>query len=329
MNDAKYWTESWNPVRGCTPVGAGCAGCWAARQASRFGETLPAWRGLARDGKWTGEVRFDAATLAAPLHWRKPRVVAVCWMGDLFHERVTDEQIAAVYGVMAACPQHTFLVLTKRAERRRAWFDDVSDRGLLHGGRHDDVIAEAAESVLGYSAIGIEIDWPAFSWPLPNVWEGVSIEDQPTADARLPDALATPAAHWWLSLEPLLGKVDLRAWLRREHFECPSCGNHVRVDEDGCCATCGLDCVVATCECVGLDVRRRPKQFDGVIVGAESGPRARPCEESWVRDVVEQCKRAVVPAFAKQLHIGGRLVTDPAEFPADLRECRATPWRKP
>ena len=197
----KLWNKSWNPVRGCSARldGTCKAKCWAASLAGTRLAHLPQYAGLttttpdrAMPGellippvppRWTGEVRFDPAELAKPLHWKKPRTVLLSLMGDLFDPGVTDEQIASVYGVMAACPQHTFLCLTKRADRRRYF--------------------------LGYNVIALGAAKDAAKWPLPNVWEGVSVCDQADADARIPVLLDTPAAHRFVLAEPLLGPVDL------------------------------------------------------------------------------------------------------------------------
>lgn len=122
------WTDkTWNPIRGCRRVSAGCENCYAERQANRFTGEGGAYEGLikltANGPRWSGETRFVADHLADPLRWRKPVRVFVDSMSDLFYEGFTNEQIAAVFGVMAAAPQHTFQVLTKRARRMREWFE--------------------------------------------------------------------------------------------------------------------------------------------------------------------------------------------------------------
>ncbi|HEX2677999.1 MAG TPA: DUF5131 family protein, partial [Polyangiales bacterium] len=131
------WTDTvWNPVRGCARVSPGCESCYAERQAHRFSNPGGPYEGLTVLGKhgprWSGRARFVPETLDAPLRWRKPRRIFVNSMSDLFHHDITNEQIAAVFGVMAACPQHTFQVLTKRAERLPEWFrwvDEVPNAG--------------------------------------------------------------------------------------------------------------------------------------------------------------------------------------------------------
>lgn len=179
------WTDaSWNPIVGCTEVSPGCANCYAARlSASRLAHN-PAYKGLAtiqpneaahvqRHVRWTGEVRFLLERLEEPLHWRKPRRIFVCDMGDLFHEDVEHHNLVAIFNVMHRCQQHTFQILTKRADRMRAWFE-----------RYRNV---------NYR----------------NVWLGVSVENQHFADERIPLLLRTPAALRFLSCEPLLGSLNL------------------------------------------------------------------------------------------------------------------------
>jgi protein gp37 len=177
------WTDaSWNPIVGCTEVSPGCANCYAARLAATRLSGVPAYKDLAilNNGKprWLGNVAFLAERLEEPLHWRKPRRIFVCDMGDLFHESVDNELIDAVFGVMARCGQHTFQVLTKRPQRMQEFFSRPRT----------------------YSRI---------AWPFCHVWLGVSVENQRFADERIPLLLQTPAAVRFISAEPLLGQVEL------------------------------------------------------------------------------------------------------------------------
>lgn len=218
-DDSKIeWTDAtWNPIRGCSRVSEGCRHCYAERVAARFSGPGQPYEGLAvrklrvvsddeqtTVGRWTGAVRMVPEHLADPLRWRRPRRVFVNSMSDLFHESLTNEQIAAVFGVMAAAAQHTFQVLTKRAARMRAWFE-----WLLAG--------EVSPSGKCYAAASGAVDFGTWwrtvpqKWPLPHVWLGVSVENQAAADERIPELLATPAAVRWISAEPLLGPVDLAA----------------------------------------------------------------------------------------------------------------------
>ena len=126
MSKIEWTDETWNPTRGCSRISPGCGGaagvggCYAERQAIRQVAHGRAYHGLVRTGpqgpRWTGKVILDTKTLLKPGQWKAPRRVFVNSMSDLFHENLTNEEIAAVFGVMAQCPQHTFQVLTKRAE---------------------------------------------------------------------------------------------------------------------------------------------------------------------------------------------------------------------
>jgi protein gp37 len=299
-DSAIEWTDKvWNAVRGCSRVSPGCENCYAERQAIRMaGEGQP-YHGLVRSGKngprWTGTVAFDVRKLVEPLSWRKPVRVFVNSMSDLFHEDVTDEQVAAVFGVMAAAPQHTYQVLTKRAERMAAWSTAprarVSVRNALHALAMTGKLGERWKQ-------GPLPEIPA--WPLKNVWLGVSVEDQKRADERIPLLLQTPAAVRWLSVEPLLGRVDLRRWL-----------------DDPC------NCMIPAQEGAGQHAAncatfKTPWCLDWVVVGGESGPGARPCALEWIEEVMAQCKAADVPVFVKQLGayvVSEQRTADLADFP--------------
>ena len=200
-----YLTDTWSPVIGCTHSGSpGCDRCWARElhdmrhRARLAGKHLPV-----QYAKPFSTIQLREHWLAEPLSWRKPRKrVGVCFGGDLFHADVPDSFIDRVFAVMALCPQHTFLLLTKRAERMRAYLALAADC--------DDITVAACEMA------GRDFDFhnePRLELPLSNVWLGVTAEDQPRADERIPLLLQTPAAHRWVSLEPLLGPVDLRPWL--------------------------------------------------------------------------------------------------------------------
>ena len=200
------WTDAtWNVVIGCKKVSPGCDHCYAIRTAHRFQEhpnpkVAAAYAGTEADGDWTGRVNMVEDRLSLPLQWKKPRRIFVNAQSDLFHADVTNEFIARVWAVMALAPQHTFQILTKRHGRMRS---------LLSSDRFEDLFAEAL-----YSTEHPRGDEPAepvgsAPGPLPNVWIGVSVEDQARADLRIPALLDTPAAVRWLSCEPLLGPVDL------------------------------------------------------------------------------------------------------------------------
>lgn len=180
--------------------------CYAERMAARFAES--GWsQGLInlRTRKWNGAVRLAPHKLAEPLGWKKPSTVFVNSMTDMFHEGYTNEQIAAVFGVMAATPQHTYQMLTKRAERMREWF---AWRGSVAGFLLPDLFALAGVDPMLYPSTAPE--HVECAWPLPNVWLGVSVESQDATD-RIVQLLQTPAAVRFISAEPLLGHLDLTA----------------------------------------------------------------------------------------------------------------------
>lgn len=184
MSTGIEWTdETWNPTTGCDRVSPGCDHCYAATMAARLkGMGQPKYQADG-DPRTSGPgfgITEHPDALSAPLHWRKPRRVFVNSMSDLFHPKVSDEFIARVWAVMAATPQHTYQVLTKRPKRMRTW--------VTYWG------STWREGVLE---------------PLPNVWLGTSVEDQTRADQRIAALLETPAAVRFLSCEPLLGPVDL------------------------------------------------------------------------------------------------------------------------
>jgi protein gp37 len=247
-NSRIEWTDAtWNFVVGCTKVSPGCDNCYAERDVNR----------------WNGDGAFDTVVLKPeklelPLHWRRPRRIFVNSLSDLFHEAVPDELIAEAFAVMAATPRHTYQILTKRHARMRS---------LLSSGDFFVAVSDHAIEACGLSGV---------PWPLPNVWLGVSVEDQKWADIRIPALLDTPAAVRFLSCEPLLGSVDLRA-----------CGGVSAIDRDWIGGPGGGS--------------GAPHPFvDWVIVGGESGPGARPMHPDWVRTIRDDCYQADVALFFKQ-----------------------------
>ncbi len=237
----EWATEVWNPVTGCTKVSPGCAHCYAARMAKR----LKGRYGYPADEPF--RVTLHPDRLDKPLHWRKPRRVFVCSMGDLFHEDVPDRFIEWVFAVMASCGQHTFMLLTKRPERMKCWFGRVAEVGPLHANEYQSALIDyysrhggdlnlpfqaparpTPELRFIYdSALGVDPDsrtedrphakrlsechWRP--WPLNNVQLGVTAETQEMVDARVPVLLEIPAAVRFVSCEPLLGPLDLTPWL--------------------------------------------------------------------------------------------------------------------
>lgn len=203
------WTDAtWNPITGCSVVSPGCTNCYAMKLAGTRLDRHPSRAGLTKQTKagpvWTGEVRFNEQWLTQPLQWKRPRRIFVCAHGDLFHESVPDEWIDKVFAVMALAPQHTFQVLTKRAKRMREYC--VS---LVESEEHFERFCDALVTNVGDYTVDHLFDT---TLPLPNVWLGISAEDQQRADERIPDLLATPAAVRWVSAEPLLGQIDFSKW---------------------------------------------------------------------------------------------------------------------
>lgn len=209
------WTEAtWNPILGCDKVSAGCKNCYAIRTAHRLQhnpnpKVAKAFEGLTviQGGQpnWMGRVNFVEERLAEPLRWREPRHIFVNSQSDLFHDGLTDEQIADVFGIMAAAHWHTFQVLTKRPQRMLKLVGDVSEAGFA---------CEVNERWLGLMRnLGDSRPGFRWDWPLPNIWLGVSCENHATADERIPPLLQTPAAVRWISAEPLLGPINLAPYL--------------------------------------------------------------------------------------------------------------------
>lgn len=222
------WTDcSWNPVVGCTEVSPGCANCYAARLAATRLKNLLDYQGLITSPaalhseldktesvkpRWNGMVRLLEDRLQEPLHWKKPRKIFVCDMADLFHESVPEEYIDRVWAVMAMKRRHTFQVLTKRPKRMQEYLNFHS---------RDVRVSLAPFRIPGITTAEAEHWVPILEdymrRPLPNVWLGVSVENQHFADERIPLLSDTPAAVRFLSCEPLLGNLNLQ-WSTGIHW---------------------------------------------------------------------------------------------------------------
>lgn len=295
MSDTSIeWTDKvWNCVRGCTRVSEGCRNCYAERMAAR---NLPEMRSpttgkpfavrtsgtartaagaivrVRREARWTGAVELIPSKLDEPLRWRKPQRIFVNSMSDLFHESLSDEDIDQVFAVMTLAPAHTFQVLTKRPKRMLQYLTAMDEDGyrarqrigLAASGITLEKLAKDHRSNVGMGCMvsgekGREGELTV--WPLPNVWLGTSVEDQATADERIPKLLQTPAAVRFISLEPQIAHVDLFAWA----------------------------------------TGHKGFTLDWVIQGGESGPDARPFSLSWARTTRDQCRAAGVAYFLKQV----------------------------
>lgn len=248
MSNIEWTGQTWNPIIGCSKISEGCRNCYAISQAYRNlmmvrgipeekRGRLAYYEGLTKSmSEWSGKVVFVPEALEIPLKRKKPTTYFVNSMSDLFHDKVKDEWLDQIFAVMALTPQHTYQILTKRPERMKEY---LSNRSIL-----------------------------------PNVWFGVSVENQKAADERIPLLLQTPAAIRFLSCEPLLGIVDLSRWLP------------IQLEEDG------WDHCLASFS---------PPTFDWVLIGGESGYNARPCNLEWIEEIVEQCLAGDVAVFVKQL----------------------------
>lgn len=242
MTKIEWTEESWNPVTGCTKKSYGCRNCYAERMANRLAGRF----GYSKYFPFSVTIHEDK--LEKPLHWKKPRRIFVCSMGDLFHENIPFEFIKRVWNIIEQCPQHTFQILTKRPLELIAftkWMAGDDDISIAH--------------------------WPR------NCWLGVSVENQGAADARIPILLQIPAAVRFVSVEPMLGPVDLK------EIKYP----------DGDIVTC-----------VGKSGHLPPPwngaTLDWVICGGESGPGARPMHPAWARSLRDQCQDTGTSFFFKQ-----------------------------
>lgn len=320
------WTEqTWNPTTGCDRISPGCDHCYALTMANRL-------KGMGQakyqnDGHPTTSGPGFALTthpdvLTEPLRWKKPRKVFVNSMSDLFHARVPRNFLARVFAVMAATPQHTYQILTKRPDRAARILTDLCTCGAGHPpGEHFRSSMEwAATSHSPTYVPGLEHGiYHRAGWPLPNVWIGTSVENQKYADLRIPALLDTPAAVRFLSCEPLLGPVDLCGpivpgrgrpkltyWLDGR----PGWGPE-QTDDRG-----------RVCQQLAVGPR-----IDWVIVGGESGPGARPMDPAWAASLVEQCQHSKTAVFMKQLgtvwaranNASDTKGGNPDDWPADLR----------
>ena len=256
------WTDStWNPIVGCSRVSEGCRNCYAAHlMATRLkyhpiGRNLAGISALSGVAQFNGTVRFISNVLDDPLNWKRSRRIFVCSHGDLFHENVRDEWIDKVFAVMALSPQHIFQVLTKRPERMLEYVEHY------YLGSRVDVSYFSRFGIVPSSCYGRPV-------PLLNVWLGVSIEDQKTADARIPVLLHTKASKRFISAEPLLGPISIEAYMPN------SLWNDLPM--------------------------WKGEELDWVIAGGESGKNARIMKIEWLRSIRDQCVSAHVPFFFKQ-----------------------------
>lgn len=237
MSKIEWTDQTWNPIIGCSKISPGCDNCYAEKLAGRLANISSTIQYIFvtdwEHKHWNNETKFITSALEKPLLRKIPTKYFVCSMGDLFHESVPFDWIDRVMEVIKHCPQHTFQILTKRPEQMKRYFD------------FKDIYAE-----------------------LPNVWLGVSAEKQTLAIDRILTLLEVPAYKRFVSLEPLLEKINLLAFLPPNDSKVPLYENY--------------------------------PFLDWVILGGESGPNARPMHPYWVESIRDQCQAANVPFFFKQ-----------------------------
>lgn len=293
------WTDStWNPIVGCSIVSPGCTNCYAMKMAARIERMSPGshYAGTTQPSKsgavWTGKLALAPDhILTAPLRWKRPRKIFVNSMGDLFHEDAPEEWIMRCFAIMALSGRHTFQILTKRADRMLGF------------------VTKLGKSVAPIEAAARDLGWTFkfgdkhfISWPIPNIWLGVSTERQQEAEERIPLLLDTPAAVRFISAEPLLAPIDLAHLKLTEPNELTVfrtinalTGRRGHGGKFGYTETCD-------------PLQHR---LDWAIIGGESGHGARPMNLEWARSLRDQCTAAGVSFFMKQ--IDGR-----QPIPADL-----------
>jgi protein gp37 len=249
LDTGRYWDLGWKIVSGCTRCSEGCRNCWALAMEKRFHKGVE------------GTIEVHPERLSVPLKRKKPTVWSL-W-NDLYHSHVTDDFKIQAYRMMEDCPQHTFLILTKRPHLMQAFLSTVIDY------------------------FNIEITDRPLAFP--NIWHGLTVCNQQEADEKIPVFLQIPGKKF-LSIEPCLGEIDISFYL-----------THV----------------------MGATYREDKihHPVDAVILGSETGPRARPMELNWARSVRDQCENAGVPFFLKHINKkDGRML--------DGRYHNDLPWHK-
>lgn len=284
------WTDAtWNPITGCEIVSAGCTNCYAMKLAGTRLKDHPSRSGLtimSRSGPvWNGTVRWNEEWINQPLNWKRPRMIFVCAHGDLFYEAVPTEWIDRVFGIMALATDHIFQVLTKRPERMRAYLADPLAQGRIAKAAMDAApvgrnIGDAALMVVPTSEHPYQFG--ENRWPLPNVWLGVSAEDQKAAEERIPLLRQTRAAIRWVSYEPALGPIDWNRWVfNREAVIRYAVNGPAMLNYEQADATIGYP-------------------LDWIVAGGESQPGSRPADPEWFRQARDACATAGVAFNFKQ-----------------------------
>lgn len=260
----EWCDETINPIVGCSKISEGCRNCYAEKMAWRLKcMGIPKYQNVVdRDG-WTEKIGTDMSVFdRLP---QKPSKIFIGSMGDIFFERVFLSEIYEVLDKIKLNKDHTFMILTKRR------FDKLLK------------LYESAPRFIG----------------IPNLWLGVTAENQRRADERIPVLLQIPAAVRFVSVEPMLGPVDLSPFFPL--LECGECGKHCAFENETC-PNCGAsdESLMDNELRSTLDDYHYGPSVDWVIAGPETGPGARPCDPKWIEDLYEQCKAAGVPFFDKR-----------------------------
>ncbi len=254
--------ETWNPIIGCSKLSQDC-----------------------KKWEWNGKTYFVESALEKPLHWKKPRKISVCSMGDLFHESVPFEWIDKVMAIIltenhflhrknkeCCFNKHIFQILTKKPGRMNNYINEFYTK------RYNAVVSIISNKYNPDFVLGSE-SCKCNYFPLDNLWLGVTCENQQRADERIPLLLQTPATIRFVSCEPLLSDINLSRISfgqieSRYGGESPVFYN-------------------------SLESYKGHNGLDWVIVGGETGHNARPIRPDWVRNIKDQCKAAGVPFFFK------------------------------
>lgn len=277
MSTKIHWCdETINPVVGCSKISTGCENCYAEKMAKRLAymgyhqyhnvvmfDDINEWKkGFVG---WNNTTAFVSDELIKPYKWKKPRSIFISSMGDLFHDTVPYQAIDSIMRMVWENKRHTFIFLTKRPENMKQYFMGLTQQGTQHE------TARRLLNIKNYSQF--DHGWHMHylkGGSLPNLVIGTSIEDQHTANERIPVLLQIPARRCFASIEPMIGPVDLKAFLWRDMN----------------------DKIVPQC--------RYTRHLSSVILGGESGSYARPVHPDWVRLVRDQCKEAAIPFMFKQ-----------------------------
>jgi len=272
-----YLDYTYNPIAmRCTPCSPGCTNCWHIKTADRMSMNFHSFPLKIRSA-YAGERPpvLVEDRLADPLKRKKPSIVGTQLMGDLFHESIKFEWIAAIFGIMAFAQNHTFIVLTKRPERMLEFF------AKFHDGDYARNLQwwknEACQQLPQNETFGIRKRPEPKSLPLPNVIGMVTAENQEQADIRIPILLKTPFAIRGMSVEPMLSGINIEKYLPEPPEEIPF----------------------------------RLEYLNWVICAPETGPKRRPYKIEWIKNLKNQCIETSVPFFLKHLFEGNKKTSTP------------------